>query len=109
MWEVYAYWNTEQLEAIFNGVAAISNASAYATLTFTLVLLGFIVVMGTAVARLRAEEPMVWIFFLTFFYGVLFLPKDDVVIVDRTAVAGAPRVVANVPLGLAFFAHATSK
>ena len=109
MWEVYAYWNTEQLEAIFNGVAAISNASAYATLTFTLVLLGFIVVMGTAVARLRAEEPMVWIFFLTFFYGVLFLPKDDVVIIDRTAVAGAPRVVANVPLGLAFFAHATSK
>lgn len=109
MWEVYAYWNTEQLEAIFNGVAAISNAGAYATLTFTLVLLGFIVVMGTAVARLRAEEPMVWIFFLTFFYGVLFLPKDDVVIIDRTAVAGAPRVVANVPLGLAFFAHATSK
>ncbi|MEW5788310.1 MAG: conjugal transfer protein TraG N-terminal domain-containing protein [Pseudomonadota bacterium] len=109
MWEVYAYWNTEQLEAIFNGVAAISNASAYTTLTFTLVLLGFIVVMGTAVARLRAEEPMVWIFFLTFFYGVLFLPKDDVVIIDRTAAAGAPRVVANVPLGLAFFAHATSK
>jgi len=109
MWEVYAYWNAEQLEAIFNGVAAISGASAYATLTFTLVLLGFIVVMGTAVARLRAEEPMVWIFFLTFFYGVLFLPKDDVVIVDRTAVAGAPRVVANVPLGLAFSAHATSK
>lgn len=109
MWEVYAYWNTEQLEAIFNGVAAISNASAYATLTFTLVLLGFIVVMGTAVARLRAEEPMVWIFFLTFFYGVLFLPKDDVVIIDRTAAAGAPRVVANVPLGLAFFTHATSK
>jgi hypothetical protein len=109
MWEVYAYWNTEQLEAIFNGVAAISSAGAYATLTFTLVLLGFIVVMGTAVARMRAEEPMVWIFFLTFFYGVLFLPKDDVVIVDRTAAAGAPRVVANVPLGLAFFAHATSK
>lgn len=109
MWEVYAYWNAEQLEAIFNGVAAISGAGAYATLTFTLVLLGFIVVMGTAVARLRAEEPLVWIFFLTFFYGVLFLPKDDVVIVDRTAVAGAPRVVANVPLGLAFFAHATSK
>jgi conjugal transfer mating pair stabilization protein TraG len=109
MWEVYAYWNTEQLEAIFNGVAAISGAGAYATLTFTLVLLGFIVVMGTALARLRAEEPMVWIFFLTFFYGVLFLPKDDVVIIDRTAVAGAPRVVANVPLGLAFFAHATSK
>jgi conjugal transfer mating pair stabilization protein TraG len=109
MWEVYAYWNTEQLEAIFNGVAAISGAGAYATLTFTLVLLGFIIVMGTALARLRAEEPMVWIFFLTFFYGVLFLPKDDVVIIDRTAVAGAPRVVANVPLGLAFFAHATSK
>ena len=80
MWEVYAYWNAEQLEAIFNGVAAISGAGAYATLTFTLVLLGFIVVMGTAVARLRAEEPMVWIFFLTFFYSVLFLPKDDVVI-----------------------------
>ena len=27
----------------------------------------------------------------------------------RSAAAGAPRVVANVPLGLAFFAHATSK
>jgi hypothetical protein len=109
MWEVYAYWNTEQLEAIFNGVAAISSANAYATLLFTLVLLGFIIVMGTAVARLRAEEPMVWIFFLTFFYGVLFLPKDDVAIIDRTATAGAPRVVANVPLGLAFFASTTSQ
>ena len=26
MWEVYAYWNAEQLEAIFNGVAAIASA-----------------------------------------------------------------------------------
>ena len=109
MWEVYAYWNVEQLEAIFNGVAAISRNNAYSTLLFAMAMLGFLVVMGVAVARLRAEEPIVWIFFLTFFYGVLFVPKDSVVIIDRTAATTAPRVVANVPLGLAFFAHTTSK
>jgi conjugal transfer mating pair stabilization protein TraG len=45
--------------------------------------------------------------FMLLYYG-LFLPKADVVIVDKLG-SQSPVVVGNVPIGVAFFGHYTSK
>ena len=107
MYEVYAYWNVQQLWTVFNAAAALTGNSAYQTLLFSMLLLGFLVIMGVALARFRAEQPIVWIVFLVLFYGTLFVPKTTVDIIDRTGTT-APMAVPNVPLGLAFFASTTS-
>ena len=105
--DVFAYWNLQQLWTVFNAAAAMTGNNAYATLMFALVLMGFLVIMGVALAHFRAEKPFVWIIFLVLFHGILFVPKINVNIIDRTGTA-APMVVPNVPLGLAFFASTTS-
>ncbi len=105
--DVFAYWNLQQLWTVFNAAAAMTGNNAYATLMFALVLMGFLVIMGVALAHFRAEKPFVWIVFLVLFHGILFVPKINVNIIDRTGMA-APMVVPNVPLGLAFFASTTS-
>jgi len=106
--DVYAYWNLNQLWTVFNAAAALTGNSAYETLMFALILLGFLVVTGVALARFRAEQPIIWIVFLVFFHGILLVPKVSVNIIDRTG-SSAPLVVPNVPLGLAFFASTTSQ
>lgn len=106
--DVYAYWNLNQLWTVFNAAAALTGNSAYETLMFALILLGFLVVTGIALARFRAEQPIIWIVFLVFFHGILLVPKVSVNIIDRTG-SSAPLVVPNVPLGLAFFASTTSQ
>ena len=105
--DVFAYWNLQQLWTVFNAAAAMTGNNAYATLMFAWVLMGFLVIMGVALAHFRAEKPFVWIIFLVLFHGILFVPKINVNIIDRTGTA-APMVVPNVPLGLAFFASTTS-
>ena len=105
--DVFAYWNLQQLWTVFNAAAAMTGNNAYATLMFSLALLGFLVITGVALAHFRAEKPFVWIVFLVLFHGILFVPKINVNIIDRTGTA-APMVVPNVPMGLAFFASTTS-
>lgn len=106
--DVFAYWNLQQLWTVFNAAAALTGNSAYETLMFAMILLGFLVVAGIALARFRAEQPIIWIVFLVFFHGILFVPKVTVNIIDRTGTS-APMTVPNVPLGLAFFASTTSQ
>lgn len=105
--DVFAYWNLQQLWTVFNAAAAMTGNNAYETLMFALVLFGFLIITGVALAHFRAEKPFVWIIFLVLFHGILFVPKINVNIIDRTGTA-APMVVPNVPLGLAFFASTTS-
>ena len=49
-----------------------------------------------------------WLFGFLFLYHVLFLPKTEVVVVDKLG-SQPPVVIGNVPLGVAFFGHFTSK
>ena len=105
--DVFAYWNLQQLWTVFNAAAAMTGNNAYETLMFALVLFGFLIITGVALAHFRAEKPFVWIVFLVLFHGILFVPKINVNIIDRTGTA-APMVVPNVPMGLAFFASTTS-
>ena len=107
MYEVYAYWNVTQLVAIFNGIAAIAGQNDFVGLLRATAVLGLIIAAIASLLRMRGEDLGTWMIFLVIFYAGLFLPKVTVTVIDRTS-TNPPAVVANVPLGVAFFASMTS-
>ncbi len=109
MYEVYAYWNVDELEAMFNAVASIMGSGDYLGLLRTMAIVGIIVVViATLTGRERLDGMWKWLFFLAIFQAMLLVPKVTVTIIDRTG-NEAPRAVANVPIGLGAFAHSMSK
>ncbi len=109
MYEVYAYWNVAELEAMFNAVASIMGSGDYLGLLRTMAIVGIIVVIiATLTGRERLDGMWKWLFFLAIFQSMLLIPKVTVTIVDRTG-NEPPRAVANVPIGLGAFAHSMSK
>ena len=70
-------------------------------------MLGLIIAAIASLVRMRGEEIGTWLIFLVIFYAGLFVPKVTVTVIDRTS-TNPPAVVANVPLGVAFFASMTS-
>ena len=107
MYDVYAYWNVTQLVAIFNGIAAIAGQNDFVGLLRATAVLGLIIAAVASLLRMRGEDLGTWMIFLVIFYAGLFLPKVTVTVIDRTSI-NPPAVVANVPLGVAFFASMTS-
>jgi conjugal transfer mating pair stabilization protein TraG len=109
MYEVYAYWNVAELEAMFNAVASIMGSGDYLGLLRTMAIVGIIVVViATLTGRERLDGMWKWLFFLAIFQSMLLIPKVTVTIVDRTG-NEPPRAVANVPIGLGAFAFSMSK
>lgn len=108
-YEIYAYWNTAELAAIFNALASITNSGDYLGLVRTIAL---IVIISLAIVVLagrgRLDDFWKWVFMVAIFNGVMLTPKATVMIVDRTGTS-AVQTVANVPLGLAAITHTTSK
>lgn len=106
MYEVYAYWNAEQVTAVLNALALIMNGGDYLGLIKALAIAGILIAAGTALVRMRGEEPLGYFVMFALFYGTLFVPKATVTVKDlRTSTF---YTVANVPLGVAFFASQTS-
>ena len=106
--EVFCYWNIRELQLVFNAVAAIVGGSDYLGLLRTLALVG-VISMAMAVLAGFAQMPDFgrWLIMLAVFNAILLVPKVNVVLTDRTGTQ--PQVtVANVPLGLASFAHSVS-
>ncbi len=109
MYEVYAYWNVAELEAMFNAIASLMGSADYRGLLQTIAIVGMIVVViATLTGRERLDGMWKWLFFLAIFQAMLLIPKVTVTIVDRTG-NEPPRAVANVPIGLGAFAHTMSK
>lgn len=107
--EVYAYWNTTELAAVFNAIAAITGSGDFSGLLRTLALVAILSLSIAVLAgRSRMDDFWKWVVMLAIFHGMLLVPKSNVVIVDRTGTAPA-QVVSNVPIGLAALAHGTSK
>lgn len=106
MYEVFAYWNADMIRSVLNGVALLMNGPDYLGLMKALAVGALLVSVGTAFARMKGEEPVAYFLMLALFYGVLFVPKTTVSINDTRA--AKVYTVANVPLGLAFFAATTS-
>jgi conjugal transfer mating pair stabilization protein TraG len=107
MWEIYAYHNTESLAGIFNAIAAIVASGTYLSAIAAVAFCGFVAAM---IAYMFAPEKLQgwkWILSVVLVYGVLFVPRVSVGVVDKTG--GTPvRVVANVPFGMAALGGLTS-
>lgn len=106
-YEVYSYGDVEALQGIFNGVAATMGAQGYAGALALALAAGFLVA-GLAYAFMpHRHVGWWWLFSITCVFVILLTPKADVIVVDRLG-GSPPRVVANIPFGLAWFASATS-
>lgn len=105
---IYAYWDAEQIRLVLNGVAILMGMDDYMGLIKVFAILGLFVAVGSTFAKARGEEAGMYFLMLAIWYGALFLPKKDVVIEDTAAGTGT-YTVANVPVGLAFFASAESQ
>ena len=107
MWEVFAYHNSEALAGIFNAIAAIMASGTYMSAIAAVAFCGFVAAM---VAYMFQPEKLVgwrWLVSVVLIYGVLFVPRVTVAVVDKTG--GTPnRVIANVPFGMAALGGLTS-
>lgn len=107
MWEIYAYHNSESLFGVFNAVAAIMGSSTYLGAVAAVAFCGFVAAMIAYMVAPEKLQGWKWIGTVVLVYGVLFVPRVTVGIVDKTG-AGPVKIVANVPFGMAALGGLTS-
>ncbi|MCL4748023.1 MAG: conjugal transfer protein TraG N-terminal domain-containing protein [Burkholderiaceae bacterium] len=108
MFEIYAYGNVDTLTGVFNAIAAIMGGDDYFGLIKTVAVTGVLVAAFAGLFTPGRFHGWGWLMGFMFLYYALFLPKADVVIIDKLG-SQTPVVVGNVPIGVAFFGHYTSK
>jgi conjugal transfer mating pair stabilization protein TraG len=107
MFEIYAYGNVDTLTGVFNAIAAIMGGAGYLSLIKTMAVTGVLVAAAAGLFTPGRFHGWGWLMGLLLVYHAMFLPKADVAIVDKLG-SHPPAVVGNVPIGVAFFGHATS-
>ena len=106
MYTVYAYWNADQITSVLNAVAMIMNGGDFLGLMKAVAVAGLLIAVGGAIVRMKGEEPVAYLTMMIIFYMTLFVPRVTVTVKDVRA--NTNYQVANVPLGVAFFASETS-
>jgi len=107
MWEIYAYQDADTLAGVFNAIAAICGAPDFIGSLAAVAFFGFITAF---IAYALAPQKLIgwqWLASATLVLSVLFIPRVQVGIIDKTG-GGAERFVDNVPFGLAILASLTS-
>ena len=107
MYEIYAYGNVDTLTGVFNAIAAIMGGDDYFGLIKTVALTGVLVAAFAGLFTPGRFHGWGWLMGFMLLYYAMFLPKVDVVIIDKLG-SQPPVAVGNVPLGVAFFGHYTS-
>jgi len=105
--EIYCYGNGASLAGVFNAIAMVSGAGSYSVALAFVLISGFIIAMlayALAPQRLAGWQ---WLASVVLVLAVMFVPKQEVAIIDIDT-ADPPRLVANVPLGVASLASMTS-
>ena len=110
---IYAYFNAEQINGILNAVVMLMGAGGtdgdYLAIVRVAAILGLFIAIAYGFVRARGEEAGQYVLLMAIFYSTLFVPRVTVTIEEHGGTGGgAPYVVDNVPLGLAFFASTTS-
>jgi conjugal transfer mating pair stabilization protein TraG len=108
MFEIYAYGNVDTLTGVFNAIAAIMGGADYFGLIKAIAITGVLVAAFAGLFTPGKFHGWGWLMGFLLVYYALFLPKSTVVIVDKLG-SQPPVAVGNVPIGVAFFGHATSK
>lgn len=110
---IYAFYNAEQVQGVLNAIVMLMGSGGvdgdFLALVRVAGMLGLFIAVAIGFVRARGEDAGAYLIMMAFFYSALFLPRVTVTIQDVGYAAGAPRTVANVPIGLAFFASTTSK
>lgn len=107
MWEIYAYQDADTLAGVFNAIAAICGAPDFIGSLAAVAFFGFITAF---IAYALAPQKLIgwqWLASATLVLSVLFIPRVQVGIIDKTG-GGAESFVDNVPFGLAVLASLTS-
>lgn len=100
MWEIYGYHNSDALFGIFNAVAAIMGSGTYLSAIAAVAFCGFVAAMVAYMFVPEKLQGWKWLGTVVLVYGVLFVPRVTIGIIDKTG--GTPvKVVANVPFGMA--------
>lgn len=107
MFEIYAYGNVDTLTGVFNAIAAIMGGGDYFGLIKTVAITGVLVAAFAGLFTPGRFHGWGWLIGFLLVYHAMFLPKVDVVIVDKLG-SQPPVAVGNVPIGVAFFGHYTS-
>lgn len=105
--DFYAYWNGSQVADVLQAVVGIVGTDGYRTGMSFLALAGFLTVMTVAAVRCRGGDVIRWFAATVFFFFVVFVPKVNMNVHDVRAMT--VKTVANVPMGPAFVACATSQ
>lgn len=104
---VYSFGNVAELQTVLNAVAMVMNGGEYGTLLKTMSTFAILMFGTAAMAKARNMDVVTHMLGVSFFYLALFVPKDDVVIIDT--MGQGPVTVSNVPLGIAMMTSLTSQ
>ena len=100
MYEVFAYWNAAQIQAVLNAVVGVIGSTGtngdYLALIRIVAILGFFVVITGAIVKFKGEDAVKHMLFVGIFYTAMLVPRVTVTIIDTGIGAGAARTVANV-------------
>ena len=108
MFEIYAYGNVDTLTGVFNAIAAIMGGEGYFGLIKTVAVTGVLVAAFAGLFTPGRFHGWSWLMGFMLLYYALFVPKANVLIVDKLG-SQPPVLVGNVPIGVAFFGHYTSQ
>lgn len=112
-YEFYAYFDATQVQGVINAIVSLMGSSApdgnYADLLRLAGVMGLMMAIALGYARARGEDAAHYMIMLALWYSMLFTPRVPLTIIPVGPAVGAPVVVNNVPIGLAFFASTTSK
>lgn len=106
MWEIYTYGGGDYLVQVF-GAVALFFGGPFQSLAQVAGLFGLTAILMSYLGP-RHNIDLAYILRFAVFYGALFVPKADIAVVDRITPVAGGGVVAQVPFGLAMFAHFTS-
>ena len=98
-YEVFAFWNGADVNTSLNAVTAIMGGGDYLGLMKAVAMVGLISAVTYALLAQRGQALGGFFAGFVFVYGVMFVPRVDVIVNDVRA--GTTSVVSNVPLGLA--------
>ena len=98
MFEIYAYGNVDTLTGVFNAIAAIMGGAGYFGLIKTVAVTGVLVAACAGLFTPGRFHGWSWLIGFMLLYYALFVPKANVVIVDKLG-SQPPVLVANVPIG----------
>ena len=107
--EIHSYGGGEFLVDILRGVVLVVGDSNYESLLRLVIILAFAWVLLNMAFKSQWMQSVHWYLAVFLLIGVLLVPKETVVVIDRIDPSLPANVIDDVPLGLSFFGSPTSR